>query len=186
MPHYFCNNPFLQLTEGIEAQMYHSDSPRYFSCVRSLDLKSKTPLLYDRGPNLGFIHITPDQQPRLFFIIVDDNINRASFQKLQKIMQQQAQFFIDQFINDHYKDHEDKGKWLLLRDYNSLTPGLKIIDVKAFDTFLVSCERGLYSCATEDAVFEFLEDILEYPEEQVEKGSFIIIDPTYKPSAQAL
>jgi hypothetical protein len=186
MPHYFCNNPFLRLNEGIETVMYHSDSPRYFSCIRSLDLKNKIPVQYDTGPNFGFIHIAPDQQARLFFIIVDDNINRASPQKLQKIMQQQAQFFIDQFINEHYKDVEDKGKWLLLRDYNSFTPGLKIIHFKAHDTFLVSCEGGLHGCATEEDVFDFLEDILEYPEEQVEKGSFNVIDPTYKPSAQAL
>jgi hypothetical protein len=117
---------------------------------------------------------------------VDDNINRASGQRLQKVMQEQAQFFIDQFINDHYKESEDKGKWLLLRDYNSFTPGLKIIHFKEHDTFLVSSERGLYGCATEDGVFEFLEDILEYPEEHVENGSFNVIDPTYKPSPQAL
>lgn len=144
------------------------------------------PVQYDTGPNLGFIHIAPDQQARLFFIIVDDNINRASFQKLQKVMQQQAQFFIDQFTNEHYKESEDKGKWSLLRDYNSFTPGLKIIFFKAHNTFLVSCEGGLHGCATEEEVFEFLEDILEYPEKQVAEGSFNVIDPTYKPSAQAL
>lgn len=166
--------------------MYHSDSPRYFSCIRSLDLKSKIPVQYDRGLNLGFIHIAPNQQPRLFFIIVDDNINRASAQRLQKIMQEQAKFFIDQFTNDNYKESEDKGKWLLLRDYNSFTPGLKIIYFKAHNTYLVSCEGGLHGCATEEEVYEFLEDILEYPEEHVEKGSFNVIDPTYKPSAQAL
>jgi hypothetical protein len=186
MPHYFCNNPLLQLKEGIEVLMYHSDPPRYFSCIRSVDLKSKIPVQYDVGPNFGFIHITPDHQARLYFIVVDDNLNRASPQKLQKVMQQQAQFFIDQFINDHYKESEDKGKWLLLRDYNSFTPGLKIIHFKVHDTFLVSCEGGLHGCATEEAVFEFLEDILEYPEEHVEKGSFNVIDPTFTPSSQAL
>lgn len=166
--------------------MYHSDSPRYFSCVRTLDLKNKMPVLYDKGGNFGFYHIAPDQQVSFFFIIVDDNINRASFQKLQKVMQQQAECFIEQFITDHYKGIEDKGRWHILRDYNSYTPGLKIIHFKTHDTFLVSCEGGLHGCATEKEVFEFLVNILEYPEEQVKKGSFNIVDPTYKPSTQAL
>lgn len=186
MPHYFCNNPSLRLKEGIETMMYHSDSPRYFSCIRSFDVENKMPVLYDTGPNFGFIHIAPDKRIRLFFIIVDDNINRASFQKLHKVMQQQAELFIDQFISDHYKDAEDKGKWLNLLDYNSYTPGLKIIQFKAHETFLVSSEGGLYSCATEEEMYEFLEDILEYPEKQIEEGSFNVIDPTYKPSGQAL
>ncbi|WP_179091407.1 hypothetical protein, partial [[Flexibacter] sp. ATCC 35208] len=176
----------LTLNEGIETMMYHSDSPRYFSCIQSLDLNSRMPVLYETGFNLGFVHVTPDQQTRLYFIIVDDNLNKASPQKMQKVMQEQAQFFIDQFIAIKYKDSEDKGKWMLMRDYNSFTPGLKVIHFKIHDTFLVSCERGLHGCATEEEVFEFLTDILEYPEQQLAKGSFNVIDPANTPSIQAL
>ncbi|WPV66340.1 hypothetical protein [Chitinophaga sp. LS1] len=186
MPHYICSNPFLRLNEGIETMMYHSDSPRYFSCIQSLDLNSRMPVIYETGLNLGFVHVTPDQQTRLYFIIVDDNLNKASLQKMQKVMQEQAQFFIDQFIAVKYKDNEDKSKWMLMRDYNSFTPGLKIIHFKIHDTFLVSCERGLYGCTTEEEVFEFLTDILEYPEQHVGKGSFNLIDPANTPSIQAL
>ncbi|WP_143709239.1 hypothetical protein [[Flexibacter] sp. ATCC 35208] len=185
MPHYICSNPFLRLNEGIETMMYHSDSPRYFSCIQSLDLNSRMPVMHETGLNLGFVHVTPDQQTRLYFIIVDDNLNKASLQKMQKVMQEQAQFFIDQFIAVKYKDSEDKGKWMLMRDYNSFTPGLKIIHFKIHDTFLVSCERGLHGCATEEEVFEFLTDILEYPEQHVGKGSFNLIDPANTPSIQA-
>ncbi|HUQ65410.1 MAG TPA: hypothetical protein VM101_04615 [Flavitalea sp.] len=186
MPHYICSNPHIRLNEGIEAQMYHSDSPRYFSCVRSFDLHNKMPVQYDVGPNFGFIHIAPDEQTKLYFIVVDDNLNRASPQKLHKVMQEQAQFFIDQFIAEHYKESDDKGKWLLLRDYNSFTPGIKIIHFKMHNTFLVSCEKGLHGCATEDDMFEFLTDILEYPDEQVKKGSFNVINQAFTPSDQAL
>ncbi|WPQ63347.1 hypothetical protein SIO70_00525 [Chitinophaga sancti] len=186
MPHYICSNPFLQLSEGIETMMYHSDSPRYFSCVLSLDLKNRMPVMYETGPNLGIVHITPDQQTRLYFIVVDDNLNKSSTQKMQKTLRQQAQFFIDQFVAQHYNSSEDKGSWMWLRDYNSLTPGLQIIHFKAHNTFLVSCERGLHGCANEQEVSEFLTDILEYPENHIENGGFNIIDPGPDSSAQAV
>src|SRR5262245_54934252 len=124
MPHYICSNPFLGLKEGIEVLMYHSESPRYFSCIRRLDLTSSLPVVAELGPNFGVIHIAPDKQSRLYFIIVDDNLNRATAQKLQKKLQEQAQFYIDQYVYEHYKESEDKGSWLLLRDYNRFTPGL--------------------------------------------------------------
>jgi hypothetical protein len=100
MPHYLCHNPFLRLKEGIEALMYHSDSPRYFSCIRSLDLRDRMPIMHDIGPNFGFVHIAPDQQSKLYFIVVDDNLNKATSQKLQKKLHEQAQFFIDQFTHE--------------------------------------------------------------------------------------
>jgi len=181
MPHYICNNPFVKLRQGYEAQMYHSDSPRYFSCVRSIDLKSGKPIVMEPGHNFGFMHITPEGEVQLFFILVDDNLNRAPWPKLQKKLHEQAQFYIDQFALQHYKGKDKKGSWSLLRDYNAVTPGLKIILLQQQDIYLVSHRAGICTCDTEDEVFDFLIDLLEYPEELLEQGDFNVINAQKKP-----
>ncbi len=176
MPHYICTNPFIKLKEDYVAELYHSESPRFFSCVRRIDLKKEKPIFFEVGPSFGFVHITPGEDVQLYFIIIDDNLNRAPWLKLQKKLKEQAQFYIDQFSHQQYKDKKEKGSWSLLRDYNASTPGLKIIHLKAYDSFIVCHERGVCNFFDEEEVFDFLSDTLQYTDGQLEKGDLNIIE----------
>lgn len=183
---YLCNNPFVRLKEGIEAQMYHDGSPRYFSYIRTVKVSSAYPMALDVGPNFGFISLSPDDQMKLYFIVISDNINRAPINKLKKNMQDQAQFYVDQLNHRDYLGQEKQSKWMLFKDYSILTPGLQVIEFKTQKTFMVSHPTGLTSYTKEDDLFDFLIDVLGYSQEQLSQGGCNVVKIKKEFLAQAL
>jgi hypothetical protein len=170
-----CHNPFTRLREGIDTLMYHSVSPRYLSYVLSIDMTSEYPLAMGIGINKGFLYLSATGDPEVYFIVVTDNTNKASAQKLSAVLQQQAQFYANH-LNLPNKGREKQGSWVLFTDYNDQTPGLQIIQIQPQKTFIVSHPRGVTNFPDEEDLFDFLTDALQYSEEVLSKGSYNIID----------
>jgi hypothetical protein len=86
-------------------------------------MTSKYPLAMGRGINKGLLYLSATGDPKVDFIVVTDNINKASAQKLSAVLPQQAQFYTNQ-LNLSNKGKKKQSSWMLFRDYNKQTPGL--------------------------------------------------------------
>lgn len=166
-------NQLKPLRNGVEAIIHHSASPRYVSYVLPVDVTSQFPLIIEMGINIGFSYIDRGEV-KVYFLVIKENIDESSADILSVILYQQIQFYVK-----HLSENQNINKqicWTAFKDYNCLTPGLKIIEFKPQRTFIVSHPHGI-SCFMDKAdLFDFLINAMRYSKELINEGTFNIIE----------
>lgn len=162
-------------TEGTKAGtiIQHSVNPLYTSYVLPVDISSQFPLVIEIGINMGFSYMDKGKI-NVCFMVIKKNTDKASLEVLSPLLYQQALFYID-YLNEG-RSLEDQNSWMPFRDYNRLTPGLRIIEFRPQRTFIVSHPLGISSFMNKPDLFGFLMDGLRYPLELILEGDYNVIE----------
>ncbi len=165
---FLCINPLSVPPEGVTGYIYHYDKPRFFASIQSIDHESEMKELHAAGPNIVFLYERGDGLKQLVLLVIDQKIDRAT-DKLDAALKQAAGWYAGCLARQD-ADTYSKSKWSLLMDYNKLTPQLKIIELTRFNKYLVSHPEGIFSFDNTDTMDNFLNQTLEYTDEQLEEG----------------
>lgn len=164
------------IRNGVETVIHHSVNPRYLSYVLQVDIKSLFPMVIEMGLNIGFSYKYKGEV-KVCFLVIKENIDKTSADILSLILYQQVQFYVNYLIENQKIDMQ--SGWTLFKDYNCLTPGLKIIEFRPQRTFIVSHNHGVSCFMDKTDLFDFLINGLMYSEELIDEGAYNIIEQHY-------
>lgn len=162
------------IRHGVDTIIQHSAFPKYLSYVLPVDVTSQFPLVITMGINLGFSYLD-EGKVKISFLIIKENNDKASTDVLSDMLNQQVEFYVN-YLKEENQGIDRPISWMPLKDYSYLTPGLKIIEFRPQNTFIVSYRNGISSFMNEADLFDFLTGGLRYSKELIQEGSYTIID----------
>lgn len=166
---YLCTNPLYQLPEGVISYMYSDKKPRFFATIHSISKGEDFKPVYLKGSHIIFRYIRGDGKHQLFIICLIRHLDRAAT-SLTLSLRQAAGWYCSCMAS---RDAPEYGKcsWSLLADFNVLTPGLQVIHYEQADRYVLSFPTGVYTFADHQSMDEFLSEVLEYNDRQLESGN---------------
>ncbi len=170
---FLCHDPLSVPSESKAGYIYHYSKPRFFAHVLSIDVAAAHPFnhIHYAGGNKMFIYKRGDGRERLFIIMVDQNLDRATV-KIAPALKEAAVWYTATLNKDDTKTYGKSSQVSLLSDLNLLTPGLQIVHLKKLDKFILSYPDGVKTFDDSRSMDAFTNKTLGYSHLQLEDGYF--------------
>lgn len=91
-------------------------------------------------------------------------IDRSTTSKLLDLLQTAAGWYVT-CLNKRDEKTYGKGSWSTPVDYHSSMPGIQVLQIKQSGALLLFYSGGVRTFKSEDEVSKFLEDELNYPDQ---------------------
>lgn len=168
MAHFLCDNPLADNSEGVVNFVYRFRHPYFFGIIRDVNIMdAKSCCLEEYGPNIGFMYKSPDNQLKVFYVVVIKRHGSGTSERIKKALLETANWYANCLNEANPGDGTNKGGFMLLKDYTKDTPGLQILHITGVNPFIVSFEKGITSFGDEKEMFRFFYEVLGYSEKHL-------------------
>lgn len=169
---FLCNNPLAVPSANSTAYIYNYNKPRFFAHVLTIDVSS-APLKHINyaGTNKMIAYERGDGNERLFIIMVDQNLDRATV-NLRPAVKEAALWYTKVLNMEDAKIYGKSSSVSVLTDLNVLTPGLQIVHLQKLNKYIVSSPGGVKSFDDVVSMDTFMNKTLGYSQAQLEDGYF--------------
>ena len=158
-----CFNPLAIYSGGLVCSIYNEAKPRFTALLFRANEQKDVELNYN-GLNYPFVYVRGDDDQQIYVLIMNDMIDRSTTSKLLDLLQTAAGWYVT-CLNKRDEKTYGKGSWSTPVDYHSSMPGIQVLQIKQSGALLLFYSGGVRTFKSEDEVSKFLEDELNYPDQ---------------------